>query len=67
MTLPAQQLQVDGGVKKRSSGGDGVDVTAVEGTGEVRLGSTTAEGSDGLADLASRSNFDKTDPFLSCS
>ena len=50
MTLPAQQLQHGGGVEKRP-GGDGVDVTAVEGTGVVRLGST-AEGSDGLPDVA---------------
>ena len=41
---------MDGEVEKRP-GGDGVEVTAVEGTGVVRLGST-AESSDGLLDVA---------------
>ena len=41
---------MDGEVGKRP-GGDGVDVMVVEGTGVVRLGST-AEGSDGLLDVA---------------
>ena len=50
LNLPAHELLMGGGVEKRP-GGDGVDVTAVEGTGVVRLGST-AEGSDGLPDVA---------------
>ena len=52
MDLPAHGLLMDGEVGKRP-GGNGVDVTAVEGTGVVRLGST-AEGSEGLASVAEK-------------
>ena len=45
MDLPAHELLMDGEVEKRP-GGDGVDVTVVEGTGVVRLGSSGTSGSE---------------------